>query len=86
MREKVLEDGALESGRARTSLKLEMLDTATNTLREVLKLVTEGAEVEDLSLAERKAKELYRTALGLWAKLKERRLMRTYEHLNVSTT
>lgn len=56
------------------TLKLEVLDEATRTLREVLELMAKGAEVEDLNLAERKAKELYRTALDVWAKLKERQL------------
>lgn len=56
-------------------LKLEVLDETTKTLREVLELVVKGAEVEDLNLAEKKAKELYRTALDVWAKLKERQLI-----------
>jgi hypothetical protein len=60
-------------------LKIEVLDSTANILREVLKLVLEGAEVEDLSLAEKKAKELYRTALDVWAKLKERQLVKRYE-------
>jgi len=69
----------LRNKKANAELRLEVLDSTTNTLKEVLKLVVEGAEVKDLGLAERKAKELYRTALDVWAKLKERQLMRTYE-------
>ncbi|MDH5815598.1 MAG: hypothetical protein QXL22_00595 [Candidatus Nezhaarchaeales archaeon] len=61
--------------KAYTSLRLELLDETTRTLREVLELVIKGAEVEDLNLAEKKAKELYRTALNVWAKLKERQLI-----------
>jgi len=79
MRERALEGEASRDKKVDANLKLEVLDSTTNILREVLKLVVEGAEVEDLSLAERKAKELYRTALDVWAKLKERQLMRTYE-------
>ncbi|GEM_PF-3171416 len=79
-------DEAPRSGKVSTTLELDVLDSATSTLREVLKLVIEGAEVEDLSLAERKAKELYRTALDVWAKLKERQLMRTYDVSRVDVT
>jgi len=79
-------DKAPRSGKVSTTLELDVLDSATSTLREVLKLVIEGAEVEDLSLAERKAKELYRTALDVWAKLKERQLMRTYDVSRVDVT
>jgi len=78
MKERALEGEISRGERAKVSLSLEVLDSTTNTLREVLKLVIEGAEVDDLSLAERKAKELYRTALNVWAKLKERQLVKSY--------
>lgn len=78
MKERALEGEISRGERAKASLSLEVLDSTTNTLREVLKLVIEGAEVDDLSLAERKAKELYRTALNVWAKLKERQLVKSY--------
>ncbi len=80
MREGALEGEALRHKKANAGLRLEVLDSTANTLREVLKLVIEGADVEDLSLAERKAKELYRTALDVWAKLRERRLVETYHN------
>jgi len=78
MKGRALEGEISRGERAKASLSLEVLDSTTNTLREVLKLVIEGAEVDDLSLAERKAKELYRTALNVWAKLKERQLVKSY--------
>ena len=78
MKERALEGEISRGERAKACLSLEVLDSTTNTLREVLKLVIEGAEVDDLSLAERKAKELYRTALNVWAKLKERQLVKSY--------
>jgi len=78
MKGRALEDDISRDEKAKASLSLEVLDSTTNTLREVLKLVIEGAEVDDLSLAERKAKELYRIALNVWAKLKERQLVKSY--------
>jgi len=86
MEERSLEGGTLRDKKVKTGLDLEVLDLTTNTLKKVLKLVIEGADVEDLGLAERKAKELYRTALNVWAKLKERQLMKTYEASRVKTT
>jgi len=79
MTKEPLGDEVLKEEKAGASLKLEVLDLAASILREALELVIEGAEVEDLSLAERKAKELYRIALDVWAKLKEKRLMKIYE-------
>jgi hypothetical protein len=79
-------DQALWDKKVNASLSLEVLDSATSSLKEVLKLMTEGAEVENLDLAERKAKELYKTALNVWAKLKERQLIKTYGALHVETT
>jgi hypothetical protein len=51
MKGRALEGKISRGERAKVSLSLEVLDSTTNTLREVLKLVIEGAEVDDLILA-----------------------------------